>query len=166
MSCECSPAAGKLGVVATSGGAVCLVAAACCATVGASPGLVFSAGVPQAPEQQMQMVTMIACRWIMGGLRRGRLAETELTLIRQARQGCLNAVPAMFREGDPCGGKAIELAPHQLPVLHPVRYDIPAQSLLAVLLVVLEVAFEPVHVAVAFEGEDVGADAIQEGDRG
>ena len=41
-----------------------------------------------------------------------------------------------------------------------MRYDIPAQTLLAVLLVVLEVALEPVHVAIAFEGEDVRADAI------
>ena len=35
-----------------------------------------------------------------------------------------------------------------------MRNDIAAQSLLAILLVVLEVAFEPVDVAVAFEGED------------
>ena len=34
------------------------------------------------------------------------------------------------------------------------------QSLLAVLLVVLEVAFEPVHVAITLESEDVRADAI------
>ena len=42
-----------------------------------------------------------------------------------------------------------------------MRNDIP-HTLLVVLLVFAEAAFEPVHLAVALEGEDVGADAVHE----
>ena len=48
-------------------------------------------------------------------------------------------------------------------VLEPVRLDrFRAESAFLVVFVVFEVAFEPFDVAVAFEGEDVGGDAVEE----
>src|SRR5690606_25154341 len=52
--------------------------------------------------------------------------------------------------------------PHQRAVLDALRHDVAAQALLAVLLVIAETALEPVDLAVALEGEDVGADAVHE----
>src|SRR6478736_5390094 len=54
-------------------------------------------------------------------------------------------------------------SPRQLLVLHAVRNDaVLAETAHLVLLVVLEVAFEPFDVALAFEGQDVGCDAVEE----
>src|SRR4051812_40157227 len=54
-------------------------------------------------------------------------------------------------------------SPRQLLVLHAVRNDaVLAETAHLVLFVVLEVAFEPFDMALAFEGEDVGRDAVEE----
>src|SRR5271169_2191504 len=54
-------------------------------------------------------------------------------------------------------------SPRQLLVLHPMRDDgILTQPAHLVLLIVLEVAFEPFDMAVAFEGQHVGGDAVEE----
>ena len=51
----------------------------------------------------------------------------------------------------------------ELPVLDPVRLvGVGAEAARAVRLVVLVVALEPLDVAVALEGEDVGGDAVEE----
>ena len=48
-------------------------------------------------------------------------------------------------------------------MLDPLRLErVWAQPLLLVLFVVLEVALEPLHMGLAFEGEDVGTDAVEE----
>ena len=48
-------------------------------------------------------------------------------------------------------------------MLDPLRLQrIRPQPLFLVLFVVLKVALEPFHVGLAFEGEDVGADAVEE----
>ena len=48
-------------------------------------------------------------------------------------------------------------------MLDPFRFErIRPQPLFLVLFIVLEVALEPLHVGFAFEGEDVGADAVEE----
>src|SRR6266700_7335193 len=54
-------------------------------------------------------------------------------------------------------------SPCQLLVLHAMRDDgVLPQPAHLVLLVVLEVAFEPFDVAVVLEGQDVGGDAVEE----
>src|SRR6478609_6014171 len=54
-------------------------------------------------------------------------------------------------------------SPRQLLVLHAMRNDaVLAEPAHLVLLVVLEVALEPFDMAVAFEGQDVGRDAVEE----
>src|SRR5271169_5571016 len=54
-------------------------------------------------------------------------------------------------------------SPCQLLVLHPMRYDgILAQPPHLVLFVILEIAFEPFDMAVAFEGQHVGGNAVEE----
>src|SRR6267154_577867 len=51
----------------------------------------------------------------------------------------------------------------ELLVFDPVRDGrIHAQPALLVFLVILEIAFEPFHMAVAFERQDVGRDAVEE----
>jgi hypothetical protein len=52
--------------------------------------------------------------------------------------------------------------PRQLLILNPLRNGrINPQAALLVFLVILEIAFEPFHMAVAFEGEHMGGDAVQ-----
>src|SRR6202034_4582281 len=54
-------------------------------------------------------------------------------------------------------------SPAELLVLQPVRDDaIEAQAALLVFLVVGEIAFEPLDMALAFEGQHVGGDAVEE----
>src|ERR1700761_5131212 len=56
-----------------------------------------------------------------------------------------------------------EPLPRELLELDPVRDQaVGAQAALLVVLIGLEVALEPLHVAVALEGEDVGAQAVEE----
>src|SRR6201996_3904045 len=53
--------------------------------------------------------------------------------------------------------------PRQLLVLDPVRDDgVLAEPAHLVFFVVLEIALEPFDMAVAFEGQDVGSDAVEE----
>src|ERR1700741_3864878 len=53
--------------------------------------------------------------------------------------------------------------PRQFLVLHPVRDDgILAEPPHLVLFVILEVAFEPFDMAVAFESQHVGGDTVEE----
>ena len=55
------------------------------------------------------------------------------------------------------------LLPRQLPVLDPVRLiGFGAEPALAIGFVVLVVALEPHHLAVAFERQDVRRDAVEE----
>src|SRR5437879_6803153 len=54
-------------------------------------------------------------------------------------------------------------SPRQLLVLHAMRNDaVLAETAHLVLFVVLEIAFEPLDMAVAFEGQDMGRDAVEE----
>src|SRR3954469_14062118 len=60
--------------------------------------------------------------------------------------------------GTPGSGSA-----RQFSILDPVRLiGLRAKTTMAVGLVILVVAFEPDHLAVAFEGEHVGGDAVEE----
>src|SRR5690606_21515217 len=53
--------------------------------------------------------------------------------------------------------------PHEPPVGHPVRVcGVGAEAADLVGFVVLEVALEPLHMAVALEGENVGGEAVEE----
>ena len=59
--------------------------------------------------------------------------------------------------------EASELGPREFLVFDALRQDgILAEAALLVLLVGFEIAFEPLHVAVALEGQDVGGDAVEE----
>src|SRR5215475_13381982 len=54
-------------------------------------------------------------------------------------------------------------SPRQLLVLHAVRNDaVLAEPAHLVLFIVLEIAFEPFDMAVAFKSEHVGRDAVEE----
>src|SRR5581483_7055057 len=55
-----------------------------------------------------------------------------------------------------------ESSPRELLVLQPMRNDgVDAQPPLLVFFIVVEVAFKPFDVAVAFEGKHVGGDAVE-----
>jgi hypothetical protein len=66
-----------------------------------------------------------------------------------------NFLSTSLKTGAQCRGRSRN-SPRELLVLDPARHHaVFAQSPLLVFLVVLEVAFKPFHVAVAFEGEDM-----------
>ncbi len=70
--------------------------------------------------------------------------------------------PRVFTRGQALPARGEEESPRELLVLEPVRNDaVEAQSPLLVFLVVGEIALEPLDVAVALEGEDVGRDAVE-----
>src|SRR5882757_6457723 len=65
-----------------------------------------------------------------------------------------------FSTGSAISGRG---SPRQFLVLHAVRNDaVLAEPAHLVLFVVLEVAFEPFDMALAFERQDVGRDTVEE----
>ena len=63
------------------------------------------------------------------------------------------------------GGSSLPRAPYPSSLRYLMRcgrVGVRAQPAVAILLVILVVALEPLDVAVAFEGQDVGRDAVEE----
>src|SRR5688572_7471627 len=75
-----------------------------------------------------------------------------------AAEACSGVMKMLLRGYPGRGG-----SPGQLPILDPVRrVRVRAETTFAIRFVVLVVAFEPHHAAVALEGEHVRGDAVQE----
>src|SRR5688500_8899165 len=79
------------------------------------------------------------------------------TAKKKRRRGC--KANSTFPDSD----QFPSILPRELLVLDPVRdRGIRSEAALLVLLVIGEVALEPFHVAVAFEGENMRGDAVEE----